>query len=250
MGVIESVRSYDLNIPVGGAQNIDAMGDRVQFLSATDPFASIELRPNYTQGNINLMPGQGFRFEKAATGWVVFNKGTVALTGTLLIGSGNFFDQRISGSVYVIDGGKARTLSGTASMGYLYQAPTAAQYAHVQLWNPAASGKNCFIEQFSFFSTGTVAAGISVRSSIAALATLGGNPACKSLGKPASSMELRSITNAVIQGASVVGSLDKAIKLFKVTEPIHLAPGNGLTLINVTSGEDLGATFELFEETI
>ncbi|WP_284454402.1 hypothetical protein [Cupriavidus campinensis] len=249
MPIIAAVQGYDLNIGVGQAQAIDVAGDRVHFINATDPFAVIELRPNFSQGNIVLKPGQGYRFGEQVQRWVVYNRGNLPLTGSLMIGTGDFFDQRISGTVDVIDGGKARTLGGTAMMGYGYDTGVAGQLMHVQLWNPAGSAKNFYVEQIQMLVvTGGVAQGVGIRSYATALSTLGSNAQSKNLGGAASVGEIRTQKNAAAFGTATMGVLDKTTKVLRVAEPILVRPGNGLTLFNAVAGEDLGAAFEFYEE--
>ncbi|WP_423197144.1 hypothetical protein DFLDMN_000720 [Cupriavidus sp. H19C3] len=250
MGIIESVQQYDLNIQPGGAQNIDVAGDRIQFLSAVDPFAKIEIRPNYAQGNISLRPGQGFRFSEQVTRWVVFNRGSVPLQGFLLIGSGDFFDQRIAGTVDVIDGGKARTMGGLAFSGYAYQTAGGALYPHVELWNPAGNTKNLFVEQVSVITGGTLSSGVGVRGHNGPLSTIFGNPASKKIGATNSSAELRVQSSATLIGATNLMAFDKALRVLKFSEPIQIAPGCGLIVLNglANVGEDIGVNFEFYEE--
>lgn len=251
MGIIESVQQFDLNIPAGGSQAIDVAGDRVQFLSAVDPFAQIEIRPNFAQGNISLKPGQGFKFSEQVTRWIVFNRGTVVLSGYLLIGSGDFFDQRIAGTVDVIDGGKARTLGNQAFMGTSYQGAVAAQYPHVQLWNPAGSGKQLIVGAFAAASA--TAGGWQLRSAVAALTTLGAAPGSKNVGGAGGVGQVRMVTNAAAQGLTIMmqGYL-QASTLYekKLNEPIVLAPGAGINVLANALNVDITANFEFFEESI
>lgn len=253
MGVIASVQQYDLNIPVGGSQAIDVAGDRVQFLSATDPFAVIEVRPNFAQGNITLKPGQGMRFSEQVQRWVVFNKGTVALTGMLIIGTGDFFDQRISGTVDVIDGGKARTLGGIAMMGYAMRPAVAAQNSRVQLWNPAGSGKRLCVEAVTTVS-GNAAENVNFIGSTVALAATIQYGVSKLLGGTASVVAIN--TDSVVGIAPTVGILHSmtmaaaSSQSFKFTEPIIVMPGNGLTGWSTVVNADLGMTYEWYEESV
>lgn len=250
MGIIASVQSYDLNIPVGKSQAIDVAGDRVQFISATDPFAQIEIRPNFAQGNITLKPGQGMRFSEQVQRWIVFNKGSVALTGALLIGTGDFFDQRISGTVDVIDGGKARTLGNQAYMTVVSQAAIAAQYSHVQLWNPAGSGKVLNVSKFIVNSSSATA--VHVRSHNVALGTYQWNGVSKKLGGPQAAGELRGTNNAAIlpAGPSILGMTLQANLPYshKLDEPIIVLPGMGIVAISTTLATDVAANFEWYEE--
>lgn len=249
MPIIAAVQGYDLNIGVGQAQAIDVAGDRVHFISATDPFAVIELRPNFSQGNISLKPGQGYRFAEQVTRWVVYNRGTVPLTGSLMIGTGDFFDQRISGTVDVIDGGKARTLGNQAFLATSYQGAVAAQYPHVQLWNPAGSGKQIIVEAFAAASA--TAGGWQLRSAVAALTTLGAVPASKKVGGASGIGQVRTVANAVAQGVDIMmqGYL-QASTLYekKLVEPIVLGPGTGINIMANALNVDITASFEYFEE--
>lgn len=250
MGIIASVQQYDLNIPVGGSQAIDVAGDRVQFLSATDPFAVIEVRPNFAQGNITLKPGQGMRFSEQVQRWVVFNKGTVALTGMMLIGTGDFIDQRISGTVDVIDGGKARTLGNVAFAGFTYQGAVAAQCGRVQLWNPAGSGKNVVVEQVLTLAGG-VATACHIKLNTAALTTLDQVGQSKKSGGTASVMELRRDSTATPSAAPMLlaaGMPASQLTPYKPVEPVVLIPGYGLLIYGTVVNTDIGASFEWYED--
>ncbi|WP_317924735.1 hypothetical protein [Cupriavidus sp. TA19] len=233
MGIIESVRQYDLNIPAGGAQNIDVAGDRVHFLSAIDPFAQIEIRPNYAQGNITLKPGQGFKFSEQVTRWVVFNRGTVDLSGYLMIGSGDFFDQRITGDVNVIDNGKARTLSGQSFAGYTSDTAAAGNRSGLQLWNPAGSGKDLAVKTI-YVGVGTSTA-YSVAFNTTAFATLASPPQCKMRGGPATVAQLRreQFAGYPARDTSMLGGSIQAgnpVPLI-LDDPIYMKPGTGLSVV-------------------
>lgn len=251
MSIIESVQQYDLNIPAGGAQSIDVAGDRVQFLSAIDPFAQIEIRPNFAQGNISLKPGQGFKFSQQVQRWVVFNRGTVPLTGYLLIGSGDFFDQRIAGTVDVIDGGKARTLGNLAMMAYGAQPGVAAQAGRVQLWNPAGSAKSLCVESI-VCNAGGAPTGVYGSISNVRLSLLVQSGISKLAGGAQSIAEVR--RDAIAAGAPSTGTMltaslqANASVAQKLTEPIVLKPGFGMLLWATAYQADIGATFEWYED--
>ncbi|WP_404993335.1 hypothetical protein [Cupriavidus pauculus] len=253
MGIIESVQQYDLNIPAGGAQNIDVAGDRIQFLSAIDPFAQIEVRPNFAQGNISLRPGQGFRFSEQVTRWVVFNRGSVPLSGYLLIGSGDFFDQRIAGTVDVIDGGKARTMGGIAMMAYGVVSGAAAKFSRVQLWNPAGSGKRICLETV-IGNTGATPTFSYAQFMTTPLGTLIQNGMSKQAGGAPSVAEIRvdtTSTSAVWPGTLVAISLPASSSLpQRFAEPVIIMPGYGMVMYATTINADLGASFEWYEDAI
>lgn len=260
MGIIESVQQYDLNIPVGGAQAIDVAGDRVQFLSALDPFAQIEIRPNFAQGNITLRPGQGFRFSEQVTRWIVFNRAAVPVSGYLLIGSGDFFDQRIAGTVDVIDGGKARTLGNQAFTAYVV-APkdaTVGTVPQVQLWNPAGSGKRLVVEQITLAAQGGASADSHIGFLNSPLTYTGeavsgfGYPGMSKMSGGATSVAMgRYKTDLPSMGASFgfgVYNASGATTIFKPNEPFIVLPGWGLVAEGVYNTR-FGVSFEYFEES-
>ncbi|MFJ4294200.1 hypothetical protein ACIP1U_31225 [Cupriavidus sp. NPDC089707] len=252
MPIIAAVQGYDLNIGVGQAQAIDVAGDRVQFVSAIDPFAVIEVRPNFSQGNIVLKPGQGYRFAEQVTRWVVYNKGSVPLTGNLLIGTGDFFDQRISGTVDVIDGGKARTLGNTAFYAYNSVAVAAGQYCTLQLWNPVGSGKNLVVEGLIVTASAAVTSRIWWQTAALASASIYA-PQAKLLGGAGSAGQLKTAipTSSAFIAAQGLTNMSVAAGVqspLDFTEPLILRPGYGLCVDSNVTAQQIGATFEYFEE--
>ncbi|MGY2488517.1 hypothetical protein [Cupriavidus sp. CP313] len=252
MGIIESVQQYDLNIPAGGAQNIDVAGDRVQFLSATDPFAQIEIRPNYAQGNISLKPGQGFRFSEQVTRWVVFNRGSVPLSGYLMIGSGDFFDQRVNGEVNVIDSGKSSTLAGSCFSGGMGINGTAAQYNHIILRNPAGSAKRVIVDEIC----GQVATRdyLITYSGTGAYGSLVRNAGNKLAGGAVSTAEIRQNVNAAAYsaGAEMYTTKPAADVFVKITpkRPIVLLPDSFVLVRSGSVNVEMTAYFDFYEEAL
>lgn len=252
MSIIESVQQYDLNIPVGGAQSIDVEGDMVRFLSAVDPFAQIEIRPNFAQGNITLKPGQGFKFSERVKRWVVLNKGTVPLSGYLMIGSGDFSDQRISGDVNVIDGAMSRTLGDVAFVANLYASGLEGLIRNIQLWNPVGSGRNLIVQAIVASTADAGVLRIGGRQS--ALSSLSATvPLSKKIGGPAGVAQLRQQDGAA---SLIVGGnlLERTYQMgggaadIKLSGPIVVGPGAGLVVVGPLSG-NCTAWFEYYEET-
>jgi hypothetical protein len=121
------------------------------------------------------MPGQGFRLDKKTfTNLQVTNYGGQAtIIGALLIADGGFFDNRVTGSVEVIDGGRTRALNNGSFIGTNGIAGSAGNISHLQMWNPVGSGVNVFVDSMSM---GALAAtGMYLRTSTAALSTLYGS---------------------------------------------------------------------------
>ena len=201
-----------------------------------------------------LRPGQGFRLPAEETGGIVVtNLSGAAMAGTLKLGprDWSFEDQRLIGEVSVIDGGRARTLSGNTFSGTAFCNQVAATHAQCQLWNPAGSGRNATVSQIVVQSSFAWFAGISIAS--AALTNSGGNAASKRTGGTASTAQLRTQNIAALPGGSIclLSAPASGTSYYKLTEPIVLAPGFGLTL-TVTNAQntDLGASFEFAEDSI
>ncbi|KAI3589321.1 hypothetical protein D9X30_4904 [Cupriavidus sp. U2] len=248
---------FDINVPVNKPAVVNAKGSFLYYLSGSAGGAdnTLKVRCGYGVSAILLKPGQAIRLpasEAKSDTWVIENNAGVAtIIGNVLVGDGDFSDNRISGSVEVIDGGKARTQANGAFMGYSYDTGVASNLMHVQLWNPGTNTKNLYVEQVQIIAvTGGLAQGVGIRSNTVALTTLGGNAQSKRLGGANSAAELRTQKSVAAMGGPTMGVLDKSVRLVKMAEPIMVAPGNGLLLFNAVAGEDLGAAFEFYEESI
>jgi hypothetical protein len=236
---------YDLNLNANGAQQIDVAGTYFKYAKGAGPIR-VQIDGG---GYVDLLPGQGMEGLKF-TRLMVKDTSGATNNGALVAGDGRFIDARITGSVEVIDGGKNRTNADLACMGYAYSGPVAGQYTHIQLFNPAGSGKNLYVGQIGFFSTGTVNNGITIGQYNTALPNLVRQGARKRLGATASIAQVNSTNNAaqLLLAASPMAALAKNLPSLKFIEPIEIQPGFGLIVINATTAEDLGATFEYFEE--
>lgn len=165
---------------------------------------------------------------------------------------GDAGSDRITGEVSVIDGGRARTVGSVAYMGAASSAALAANYSHVQLWNPSAT-KRCVIEQ--------VMAGASLVGSVqlvfhnAALTTLVGAIRSKLSGGADGPFQLRSQQNAAQIGtaAPFLGWHAQPAAtpvLYPMKEPIVLTVNQGLIVRNSAVNADVQGHFECYEETI
>lgn len=171
--------------------------------------------------------------------------------GSILVSDGTFIDDRINGEVSVIDGGKSRTLSGSAMMGYGATAGVAGNHAHIQLLNPTGSQRNLSLSQLNVFSVGTISQGIVVREYSTALTSLKSNGYAKKMGLGAVSVgQIRAQNNNLPLGVQDILVLDKSQKQYKLTEPIVLPEGKGIVVVNGVLGEDLGCTFEYTEDAL
>jgi hypothetical protein len=231
---------FDFNVGANQSQHIDVVGTFIKYKSGT---GTIRVRLN-GGGYIDLLPGQGVN-NVNFTSVDVQDRTGAQNVGTILAGIYDFRDDRITGTVDVVDGGKARTMSNTACMGYAYIAAQAGLNANIQLWNPSTSALNLYVSQIVFYSNGT--GGCVMGRFDAAIQTLVRNGARKRLSSAASVAEVRAASD-VQKIVSQIGGLDKTLKFLKFSEPLLIEPGSGLVLATNSQNEDLGGTFEYFEE--
>jgi hypothetical protein len=246
----------DITVPTAGATfEIHTPGTFIYYLngSAGGADSTIKVRAGSSGQTLLLKPGQGARLEKSVSDWYITNyAGTSPILGQVLIGNGQFEDNRVTGSVEVIDGGKTRTLinvSYSAALGI-----SAVNKAHLQLANPAGSGKNLIVSQI--IVSVNAAAQVTIKGAVTLLATLVGAPPAKIIkaAATASVAQGRSEDNvAVIAGtgdfATFLAGAGIAVP-YKFTEPVVIVPGYAITINVGINTIALFATIEYFEESI
>ncbi len=194
-----------------------------------------------------LVPGRQLTLRTPTRGVIITSMGG-AIVGKVSIGDGDITDASVTGTVSVIDGGRARTLAGSAFYGLPVCGGTGGTYAHVQLINPVASLKNVFVEQLYPYSATANAAGFSLRRTLTAFGAAPTYAISKDFANTNPSVaEMRAGNNAAPQGTAQIGTIFRAVPL-KLTEPIRLGPGQGLIVMSGTLGEDAACNFEFFEE--
>ncbi|WP_028214719.1 hypothetical protein [Paraburkholderia mimosarum] len=248
-----SIQAYDINLGPAGSntatQVIEASAQICDFLSSGSAFDQIEVRPNFMQGAATLKLGQGFDAGAIIDRWLIVNKGATAIAGQVMLSTAGFRNFRISGDVNVLDGGKSRTLANLAYAGFTASSPAAGNYARLQLWNPAASGKRAVVE--ALWLWGSAATTILIQDSTAALANTYEAASPKLLGGVAGAATCMYDTTAVqpvtpsIIGIQVIAA---QLQIVKFAEPIVIPPGHGL--LAASQGVSVGTTanFEWYEE--
>lgn len=250
---------FDILIAPNETRKINVKGSYVYFLSgsAGGGDSSITLRKESGSDTVILRPGQSFRNDKdddLNSKWLVGNySGQSTINGILLIGDGDFNDNRISGSVEVIDGAKSRTIGLSAFIGLAGSAPVIGEYSKTQLWNPVGSGKRLIIEFIS--GTGSVSGKIDLHGSIQQMAASNGliNPKSKLIGSIDSIAELRTLNSidCYVGTGRLTGFYfaENGKVDFNFKEPIILNPGTGLVAASEI-GKELFVNIEYFEENI
>jgi hypothetical protein len=240
---MKSARMYDFTIPANGSFQLNVEGEYVRIMSST---GTVELvTDTYRIGPIAAGQGQANTPFKRLT---INDKSGATNVGTLLISSSDFVDQRISGEVSVIDGGKSRSLTGGAITGHMYLNAVAGLFSTCQIWNPAGSGKNIIIGQM----IGSIPGGFSLQ--IKGANTPLPIPIIQSNGsKKIGGAVGVAIVQAQNLAVSVVNPAIFAIAngiVVRLTEPFILSPGTGLNFGSPVVNNDAGVDLEYFEENI
>lgn len=159
---------------------------------------------------------------------------------------------RLAGEVSVIDGSAQRSLGGTAFISLIAAANLAANYSHVQLWNPADSGKRAFVNAIDLGPVGGAAYNIQVMSHTSELTSAYSiaNPRAKKLGGTASTLKLRYQTNGSVLGTLLAQygvPATEPIPLVQ-SEPFLLLPGYGLVFVPTAVNQAIVVNVQHYEE--
>lgn len=156
----------------------------------------------------------------------------------------------VSGTVSVVDGGKARTIAGQAFATYIGMGAIAGQYSRIQLFNPVGSGKSvilkaykvtasaattCFVHQFN---SPLLSGGTMLNSKMP-----GGLPPIAQ-----SRYESNAALLAVTRPIDYLNFTGIGTNAFVMQEPIVIPSGWGVILENATQNQRLDASFEWIEE--
>ncbi len=240
---------FDFQLAPGASQTIDVKGRFFKYKSGT---GLIRVRTSMG-GFVDVLPGQGIE-NVNFTSLTIADKSNAGNSGSILAGDFDFRDDRITGTVDVVDGGKARSNTGAACIAYVNMSAVATKYPHVQLLNPTGSSKTIYVEQISIYCAETMNGGAGLLRCDAALPDLAGFGSRKRVGMTGTSLaQLRRESAATQQGQGIapyVGAIDKTLRLFKFSEPMQLDAGVGLSVAGGTAGEGIGVTFEYFEESV
>lgn len=170
----------------------------------------------------------------------------------LLVSNGRAGVFRVSGEVSVIDGSASRVKEARSFWTTGSSTASAGQYPHVQLWNPAASGKNVIITSLALDALAT-GQSITLGFSSVALTTIGGAAKSKLQGAADSVAELRnqsiaSVTVPVIHTAFSILANDT--KLIPLLDPIIVKPGFGYSAAGNTVATTIRGNWQHYEEAI
>lgn len=167
----------------------------------------------------------------------------------VFLGSGDAGTRRISSTVAVVDGGKARTLAGATGVAVGQTAPVAAKFSIAGVWNPVGSGRRVIIKR-AFVSTltaqvlyfGRIAvapAGLAVPAPM-----LFNGAAYPGLAKSCGD------TLADLSGLTVAGVFSQSVSpvQFALDEPIVVRPGFGFVFAAGSANTDVTVSIPFVEE--
>lgn len=159
------MRDYRFDFANGTTDLVETMSVRTGYVRFYEVLSGGGLDPRIRVESMGggwqcvLRPGQGFRLPEEETGGVVVtNMSGVAMAGTLKLGPRNwqFEDQRLTGTVSVVDSNFALTQSGQAFSAYHGYTPAASNFGQIQLLNPAGSGRIIEVQSVLMASSGNV----------------------------------------------------------------------------------------------
>ena len=249
------MKSYTRVIPAGETRKVDVNhGNFIRLKEVSDVGAPVVVKAIGKNGqellNDEMLQGNRVTFVDEIAKVEITNEGIASLTVIVTIGVGIFQDDRISGVVSVIDNQFEQTAGGVAFQAGVIVNAVAAQYGHLQLWNPAGSGKNITVNKLMMHAVATATACAVARHSTA-LTTLAGPPGNCLLGGAASAAEGRSQLSAagLIVDQFGVFSLpaDQSIPV-DLNNPIIIPPNDGLLIWCATVNIKIGATLFYVEE--
>ncbi len=235
---------FDFTLAAGQSQALEVSGRFFKYKSGT---GVIRVRAS-KGGYIDLLPGQGV-WNVDFTSLTITDKSGAANVGVLVAGEFDYRDDRITGTVEVISGEKARVIAGNSFSGSMGTSADPSFPAMVQIYNPAGSGKNVFVNRIII---GGSAAGEWIVSSTATqLATLVGVFPNKKMGGAASVSERRREARAAL-GSTIFDFYCTLNVPFDIAmaEPLMVTPGNGIVVYPATVNVPAVANFQFYEDPV
>jgi len=183
-----------------------------------------------------LRPGQGFRLPaEEQAGVVITNLAGTAMAGLVKLGPRDwqFEDQRLTGTVAIVDSNFALTMSGQAFSPYWGYTPIAGNLAHIQILNPTGSGKIIEIQALLLGAGSSMGFGVVLTSGLTLSNNVAGAFQSKLLSNSvAASGQIRTQDNPTpLQSSRQIlglffasqGQIEKVLKA-----PLLLNPGDGI----------------------
>lgn len=253
---------FDLTLAPNQTRQLEAHGTYFYYYDggAGGADATVSIKEDTGGSNIILKPGQAYRLpdsSRPAVRWSVSNyTGGGTIIGRVVIGSGEITDNRVTGSVEVIDGEKARTMAGGNYYGQPYTANVAGQYPFVQLYNPVGSGKNLIVQDVMTQSGNLVGGNMYMTnaapwandlSSVRIQNKKGGAPVGAAQVRMKTSATYETFPLGLMNGLAMQAGV---LLQLNIKGSIVVPPGYGLCVVATLVNVDLGANFQWYEDPI
>lgn len=172
----------------------------------------------------------------------------------VMVGTGDVGTRRISSTVSVVDGGRARVDAGVSYAGSALVAPPVDNYGFIQLWNPGTSGMRLVVNQLSVSLSAASGANVYF-GSIGFGTVVNGAISSKKSQVAAASGQIRTQISAVAPAMTLgllqqLGGSPGVFSQWKPTEPIVVMPGYGLNVVTAGTNMGMSENMEWFEESI
>lgn len=254
------MQTFDIIIAPGGVRLIDQVANYIYFMfgSAGGGDTTIEIVPVAGGQTIILKPGQAYEFdvEETANRWSIKNlKGEGTIIGQVLFSAGKFTDNRVSGAVEVIDGGKNRTMANVAFLGAVVTPGQAGNAATAQLWMPVGAVKAASVEKI--FISSSAAGQVRLLATNIIGVNAGGSPGSKLIG--GANGTCLQFADSIVGAGVPPGSIRQLAALTVASnqqyvldfeEPVVIRAGYGLSVQHTLGAADINVTFEFFEENV
>lgn len=258
---------FNLTLGADESREVAITGEYFELRNALYPVALIELLDR-SGGVVSRLenPEQSDFVRPGRYETVRVTNGATPQTIKHFYGTGDAGSRRTSGSVTVegtvsvmgdvsvIDGEKSRTLAGGMYAGSLICGATAAKNQNVQLWNPAASGKNLIVTQALLVATNAATNTLYLYGTAVQSATLGAGVANKKIGSAVGVGQLRLEETAALPALQYGPFYQDTATSVRIMLPIRGAivvpPGFGLGVTCSQQASYVSGSFEWFEEPV
>jgi hypothetical protein len=239
---VTGAKIYPITLAAFGAFRLPVQGGYFKIRSSTGRV----IVTGDTFGTLgSLDAGQGLRRPYNDLTLVDASGSTNAIE--IIVASGDFIDDRITGEVAVIDGGLARTKAGDVYGARFNVAAVAAQYSMAQLWNSSTT-KNLIVSRVRAVAG---AAGVMVGIGTVQLATLVANSIRPKTGLGGATVFQGRSENAVgLVVSTITDQLFSGWAESHDAEPYVIAPGYGLNVFALDLNTALVAAAHLREDPI
>lgn len=248
---MKSSKAYDFSLTAGGAFVLPVSGSYFRILTAT---GAIEVRGNF--GSVPVLQGQGLK-DQDFSSLTLIDKSGSANIGTIYVSDGSFVDDRITGEVSVIDGGKSRSISGAAFFMAGNITTTGATQPALQLFNPATSGKNISVkaaylslstaQQYAIAFSNSIVGGVEFSAAGIIPKRQGAISMAKAYQYSNANPTVSGGYNGLDSGSMTANQLNRIIW----QEPVILFPGQGLVMFGAaTAIANITGGFEYLEESV